>query len=107
MVNIDFIGALDQMLEMMAEILLQKEVEWMAKKPGFIQLLEFLLVETLRRGMNFHLNDSASCQFTDFSRLMALCQLSLGNLLYAKLQTGQLTFVRKLPIQGFQFHCSI
>ena len=62
----------------MCKILLQNEVEWMAKKKNFDRFLEQLLLETVRRGMGKHFAGTMPCSSNDFAKLITLVQAALG-----------------------------
>lgn len=57
---------------------MQKETEWMAKKPEFKQIFEYLMTEALRRGVSQHLAEITPCVAYDLQKIIALGQMALG-----------------------------
>ena len=65
-------------MELLKDILLQKEPEWMASKVEFGKILEHMLFEALRTGMSAHLGARFGGAFDEYNQLMALTRHALG-----------------------------
>lgn len=71
-------GAYEKSLDALSQIFLQKEAEWMARKPEFKQILEYVLTEALRRGVSQHLAEITPCVAYDLQKIITLGNAALG-----------------------------
>lgn len=72
------LGAYEKSLDALSQIFLQKEAEWMARKPEFKQILEYVLTEALRRGVSQHLAEITPCVAYDLQKIITLGNAALG-----------------------------
>ena len=68
----------EQSLDLISKILMQKETEWIANNQEFLKILEFMMTESLRRGLSQHVAEVTPCVAYDLQKLMTLCNLALG-----------------------------
>ena len=63
----------------MATILEKCEsVVWLVKNEKVVSILEFLLWDSFREGMSYHLSGTSPCICFDLERLLALARNALG-----------------------------
>ena len=72
------IGAYERSVDALSKILLQKEAVWMAKKPEFKQIFEYMMTEALRRGVSQHLAEITPCVAYDLQKIITLGHAALG-----------------------------
>ena len=65
-------------LDILSEIFMLAEPEWMARKEKFPRMVEYYLMESIREGLSMHLLNETACIAIDFEKLKLQFQYALG-----------------------------